>query len=169
MAASPPERARSAMESFLEKYAVALLTPSAGHTPLEFGDWVFSTREIAGKYGIHTKALTSKVFPLEPGAWFYSPSPRARHVGSPALVIDQPEENLDPSSVYSELRAVLPRCGDQTPVIMVTHNANLVVNTDSDQVVVAAARRSSPKDCRTSATLQVGSRYVDPGRRLSPP
>ena len=30
-------------------------------------------------------------------------------------------------------------------IIMVTHNANLVVNTDSDQVIVAQAKRGSPK------------------------
>ena len=29
---------------------------------------------------------------------------------------------------------------------MVTHNANLVVNTDSDQVIIAAAERTSPNE-----------------------
>jgi len=143
----PPERARSAMESFLEKYAGGALDAlGQGHTPLEFGDWVFSTREIAVQYGIQYEGVD--IESLSPGTrgvvlltlylgldtWDLRP-----------LVIDQPEENLDPSSVYSELVPFFRDAATRRQIIMVTHNANLVVNTDSDQVVVAAARRSSPK------------------------
>jgi energy-coupling factor transporter ATP-binding protein EcfA2 len=135
------------MESFLEKYAGGALDAlGQGHTPLEFGDWVFSTREIAVQYGIQYEGVD--IESLSPGTrgvvlltlylgldtWDLRP-----------LVIDQPEENLDPSSVYSELVPFFRDAATRRQIIMVTHNANLVVNTDSDQVVVAAARRSSPK------------------------
>ena len=53
------------------------------------------------------------------------------------LIIDQPEENLDPKSVYSELVALFQSASARRQIIMVTHNANLVVNTDVDQVIVA--------------------------------
>lgn len=53
------------------------------------------------------------------------------------LIIDQPEENLDPESVYSELVRLFRSASDRRQIIMVTHNANLVVNTDVDQVIVA--------------------------------
>ena len=53
------------------------------------------------------------------------------------LIIDQPEENLDPESVYSELVDLFRQASSRRQVIMVTHNANLVVNTDVDQVIVA--------------------------------
>ena len=53
------------------------------------------------------------------------------------LIIDQPEENLDPQSVYSELVRLFRSASDRRQIIMVTHNANLVVNTDVDQVIVA--------------------------------
>jgi hypothetical protein len=53
------------------------------------------------------------------------------------LIIDQPEENLDPESVYSELVALFRSASRRRQIIMVTHNANLVVNTDVDQVIVA--------------------------------
>jgi hypothetical protein len=53
------------------------------------------------------------------------------------LIIDQPEENLDPESVYAELVSLFQRASSRRQVIMVTHNANLVVNTDVDQVIVA--------------------------------
>lgn len=53
------------------------------------------------------------------------------------LIIDQPEENLDPESIYSELVTLFRTASERRQIIMVTHNANLVVNTDVDQVVVA--------------------------------
>jgi ABC-type lipoprotein export system ATPase subunit len=53
------------------------------------------------------------------------------------LIIDQPEENLDPESVYNDLVGLFREASTRRQVIMVTHNANLVVNTDADQVIVA--------------------------------
>jgi hypothetical protein len=53
------------------------------------------------------------------------------------LITDQPEENLDPESVYTELVQLFRKASDRRQVIMITHNANLVVNTDVDQVLVA--------------------------------
>nr|WP_286159319.1 AAA family ATPase [Janthinobacterium sp. HH01] len=53
------------------------------------------------------------------------------------LIIDQPEENLDPKSVYDELVPLFIAAKSKRQVIMVTHNANLVINTDADQVIVA--------------------------------
>lgn len=54
------------------------------------------------------------------------------------LIIDQPEENLDPKSIYTELVRLFQHASDRRQIIMVTHNANLVVNTDVDQVIVAS-------------------------------
>ena len=53
------------------------------------------------------------------------------------LIIDQPEENLDPESVYTELVDLFRSASRRRQIIMITHNANLVVNTDVDQVIVA--------------------------------
>jgi hypothetical protein len=53
-------------------------------------------------------------------------------------------KNLDPRSVFSDLVPFFRTAAKRRQIIMVTHNANLVVNTDSDQVVVAEAERSSP-------------------------
>lgn len=54
------------------------------------------------------------------------------------LIIDQPEENLDPQSVYEELVTRFREAKKRRQIIIVTHNANLVVNTDADQVIVAS-------------------------------
>jgi hypothetical protein len=55
------------------------------------------------------------------------------------LIIDQPEENLDPKSVFDELVGRFRDTRGRRQVIIVTHNANLVVNADADQVIVADA------------------------------
>lgn len=53
------------------------------------------------------------------------------------LIIDQPEENLDPKSIYEDLVERFKAASLRRQIIIITHNANLVVNTDADQVIVA--------------------------------
>jgi ABC-type cobalamin/Fe3+-siderophores transport system ATPase subunit len=53
------------------------------------------------------------------------------------LIIDQPEENLDNRFIYDTLRTAFRKAKTDRQVIIATHNANLVVNTDAEQVVVA--------------------------------
>jgi energy-coupling factor transporter ATP-binding protein EcfA2 len=60
------------------------------------------------------------------------------------LIIDQPEENLDPKSIFDELVGRFREAELRRQVIIVTHNANLVVNTDADQVIVASAGPHRP-------------------------
>ena len=60
------------------------------------------------------------------------------------LIIDQPEENLDPQSVFDELVPVFKEAKKHRQIIIVTHNANLVVNTDVNQVIVARCGRHRP-------------------------
>ncbi|MGK2881965.1 MAG: TrlF family AAA-like ATPase [Mycobacterium sp.] len=60
------------------------------------------------------------------------------------LVIDQPEENLDPKSIFVELVGRFVETRRRRQIIIVTHNANLVVNTDADQVIVASAGAHVP-------------------------
>ncbi|WP_374436762.1 TrlF family AAA-like ATPase [Tabrizicola sp.] len=60
------------------------------------------------------------------------------------LLIDQPEENLDPRSIFEELVARLRSAKQRRQIIIVTHNANLIVNTDADQVIVATCGPHRP-------------------------
>lgn len=60
------------------------------------------------------------------------------------LIIDQPEENLDPKSIFDELVGRFVETRNRRQIIIVTHNANLVVNTDADQVIVANAGAHGP-------------------------
>lgn len=55
------------------------------------------------------------------------------------LIIDQPEENLDPKSIYDELVPRFKSSKGRRQIVVVTHNANIVVNADADQVIIASA------------------------------
>ncbi len=72
------------------------------------------------------------------------------------LIIDQPEENLDPKSVFEELVPHFRDARKRRQVIIVTHNANLVVNTDADQVIVATSE-PSPGGGLPTVTYRCGS------------
>ena len=58
------------------------------------------------------------------------------------LLVDQPEENLDNDSVYRDLRQYFRKAKKRRQIIMVTHNPNLVVNTDAEQVIVTDIEES---------------------------
>nr|WP_207790249.1 AAA family ATPase [Glacieibacterium frigidum] len=60
------------------------------------------------------------------------------------LIIDQPEENLDPRSIFVELVERFRSAKQRRQIIIVTHNANLIVNTDADQVIVATCGPHRP-------------------------
>ena len=53
------------------------------------------------------------------------------------ILIDQPEDNLDNRTIYSELKDFFRKSKKKRQIIMVTHNANLVVAADAECVVVA--------------------------------
>jgi len=53
------------------------------------------------------------------------------------LILDQPEENLDSLSVYTDLIDYFRERKMYRQIIMVTHNPNLVVNTDAEQIIIA--------------------------------
>lgn len=52
------------------------------------------------------------------------------------LLIDQPEDDLDSRAVYDTIVPYLTERKRERQILMVTHNANLVVGADSEQVVV---------------------------------
>ena len=56
--------------------------------------------------------------------------------GSP-FVFDQPEDDLDNDFIMNQLVPLFSKIKKYRQVIIVTHNANLVVNTDSEQIIVA--------------------------------
>lgn len=53
------------------------------------------------------------------------------------VLIDQPEDNLDNRTIYSHLAHFIRKRKVDRQVIMVTHNPNLVLGADAEQVIVA--------------------------------
>ena len=53
------------------------------------------------------------------------------------ILIDQPEDNLDNRTIYQLLCSMIKRKKSERQIIIVTHNANLVVGTDSENVIIA--------------------------------
>jgi ABC-type Mn2+/Zn2+ transport system ATPase subunit/phage shock protein A len=71
------------------------------------------------------------------------------------LIIDQPEENLDNLSVYKDLINYFRERKQYRQIIMVTHNPNLVVNTDAEQIIVANYNgKRNPRLEYTSGSLE---------------
>lgn len=52
------------------------------------------------------------------------------------ILIDQPEDNLDNRTIYNELKDFIKERKHKRQIILVTHNANLLVGTDAENVIV---------------------------------
>jgi predicted ATPase len=55
------------------------------------------------------------------------------------LIIDQPEDNLDSEFIYKTLVPAIRHAKERRQVIVVTHNANIAVLGDAEQIVVLKA------------------------------
>lgn len=112
---------------------------------MRFAKWLFSTDHIEIEYSIEYEG--TDISKLSPGTrgivllLLYLALDEADHR---PLIIDQPEENLDPKSIFDELVGLFFAAKAKRQVIIVTHNANLVINTDADQIIVATAGTHSP-------------------------
>lgn len=108
--------------------------------------WLFSTDHVRLQYGLRYRSSDLAV--LSPGTRgivllvLYLAMDRN---DSRPLIIDQPEGNLDSASIYDSLVPFLRRAKQFRQVILVTHNPNLVVTTDADQVIVSTAERLEGK------------------------
>jgi len=141
-----------AMTAFRAEYDSALVAQSAADRErdpdgyhqwtLDVGRWLYSTDHIEVRYSFEYEDLPlSQLSPGTRGIVLLLLYLALDQEDSRPLVIDQPEENLDPRSVFAELVDLFRRARLRRQVIIVTHNANLVVNTDVDQVIVATCTR----------------------------
>jgi hypothetical protein len=104
----------------------------------QIADWLYSTDHIEIRYGItYAGVLIERLSPGTRGIVLLLLYLAIDEKDPRPLIIDQPEENLDPNSVFAELAPHFREARKRRQVIVVTHNANLVVNTDADQVIVA--------------------------------
>jgi len=109
-----------------------------------FAQWLYSTDHISIEYSINYDDIDiRKLSPGTRGIVLVLLYLALDDDDDRPLIIDQPEENLDPQSVFDELVPLFQAAKRRRQVIMVTHNANLVVNTDADQIIVAESGTSA--------------------------
>jgi ABC-type lipoprotein export system ATPase subunit len=58
------------------------------------------------------------------------------------LIIDQPEDNLDNQSVFSRLVPCIREAKKKRQVIIVTHNPNIAIACDAEQIVCCSIRKA---------------------------
>jgi hypothetical protein len=140
---------QAAMTDFISTYIKDLLA----HAPYssiqqaeyrtwlkQFAHWLFGTEHISVRYEIvYDRTDIRKLSPGTRGIVLLLLYLALDESDDRPLIIDQPEENLDPKSVFEELVSLFITAKAKRQVIMVTHNANLVINTDADQIIVAEA------------------------------
>ena len=101
--------------------------------------------------------------------------------GDEPLILDQPEDDLDNLLIYDLIVTQLRNMKRSRQIIVVTHNANIVVNGDSELVVALAPYNGeTKKDCNGSlqekkvreticAIMEGGSKaFEDRYRRIAP-
>jgi len=105
-----------------------------------FAQWLYSTDHISIRYSVDYDGVDiRKLSPGTRGIVLLLLYLALDDADDRPLIIDQPEENLDPKSIFDELVSLFLQAKSKRQVIMVTHNANLVINTDADQIIVATA------------------------------
>ena len=157
-----------AMAKFRSRYKTtmreaAMVDSTDTATILQWGakvsEWLYSTEHIQVSYGMKYDDIDIET--LSPGTrgivllllYLAIDTEDDR-----PLIIDQPEENLDPKSIFNELVSLFRNVKQRRQIIIVTHNANLIVNTDAEQVIVAecgpAKKDSLPDITYTSGSLE---------------
>ena len=126
------------IQTFPEKFGTSKLSR------VELSDWLFSVDHVELSYKIHYAGTELEY--LSPGTrgiallvlYLLMDEDDTR-----PLLIDQPEGNLDNSSVYKQLVPYIRKAKKRRQIILITHNPNLVVAADADQIIIATAERPS--------------------------
>lgn len=146
------EAASAAVHAFYTEYKSELLAAMPAATERaqrrvweqSIATWLYDTSHIEVQYSVrYNNTAIEKLSPGTRGIVLLLLYLVLDRGDRRPLIIDQPEENLDPQSVFSELVPHFREARTRRQVIVVTHNANLVINTDADQVIVASATPSA--------------------------
>lgn len=70
------------------------------------------------------------------------------------LIIDQPEDNLDNQSVYSKLVKCIKEAKKKRQVIIVTHNPNIAIACDSEELIYCTIDKSNNRISYSSGSIE---------------
>jgi hypothetical protein len=111
-----------------------------GYQPLDVANWLFGLEHVMVTHGIKYEGKDLRLLsPGTKGIVLLILYLAVDHADTRPLIIDQPDENLDNQSTYEILRGYFREAKKRRQIIIITHNPNLVVNTDAEQIVVARA------------------------------
>lgn len=70
------------------------------------------------------------------------------------IIIDQPEDNLDNQSVFSKLVPAIKEAKKRRQIIIVTHNPNLAIACDAEQIIYAQMDKQKMQIHYTSGSIE---------------
>ena len=124
-----------------------------GHSKIELYDFIYCLSYIKPLFQLQMSEKTlSSLSPGERGAILLLFYLFIDNDDKP-LIIDQPEENLDNQSVFNYLVTFIKAAKKKRQIIMITHNPNLAVVCDADQII----KMDIAKDNKNTVSYQSGS------------
>ena len=112
------------------------------HRVKELFDYLFSLEYLTSRYELRLGGKNlNELSPGEKGLLlliFYL----QLDLKNTPLVIDQPEDNLDNDSIFKVLATCIREAKKRRQVILVTHNPNLAVGADAEQIVYVRLEKS---------------------------
>lgn len=114
-----------------------------GVTPLDALDYIFGFEYLLPRYSLtYSGQEIGQLSPGERGLLllvFYLLVDK----DDIPIVIDQPEENLDNQTIFNILVKCIKKAKDRRQVIMVTHNPNLAVVCDAEQLIYSSCDKTN--------------------------
>lgn len=85
------------------------------------------------------------------------------------LLIDQPEDNIDNYTIYNKLKKWFVELKNKRQIIVVTHDANIAINADSENLIIANQADSNKFEYQYGAleykdNLEIASNILDGGK-----
>lgn len=155
---------REGIQAFLKEICASLYTDKRNGEPVQVEqqlrkrrtavdlfDYVFSLEYLSPRYSL--RLAGKEMHELSPGERgtlllvFYL---LVDNSDTP-LIIDQPEENLDNQTVYEVLVPSIQAARKERQIILVTHNPNLAVACDADQIIHADLGKAANYEMRYTA------------------
>jgi ABC-type lipoprotein export system ATPase subunit len=152
----------SGKSALAELIAVAAIQPKsymrADATFQDVLDWIYEVDHVRLSYGLkYNGADLEKLSPGTKGIVLLILYLGMDISDTRPLVIDQPDENLDNESIFKLLKKYFRDAKGRRQIILISHNPNLVVNADSEQLIVAFCERRDdglPRITYTTGALE---------------
>lgn len=139
-----PDKIGAALDKFFDEFRNQQQSQylRSGVTLQDLLQWIYEVDHIRLSYGLKYNGVDlEKLSPGTKGIVLLILYLGMDTADTRPLIIDQPDENLDNESIYALLSIYFKSAKKRRQIILITHNPNLVVNGDSEQVIVATCAR----------------------------